>query len=308
MTHVLLDFDKAGAEWVVTAYLANEARMISIVESKKSPHLGTGSLMTGASEEFVLAEHKLIGNATDPDLIAELRNKLAIPLGIWLPRVMSIRQAGKKSNHGLNYRMGYRRFGLENELEEAEAKRLRERYLAAYPNLQLWWDALEAELRNNRRTLSNCFGRRRKFLDTWGPDLFEKATAFKPQSTVADVVNGAMCDAYEDSSADFEPADLLANVHDSLCYQYPVEDWQRAAGFVCKMGFEYLNPELSYSGRKFHIDTTLKIGASWGDPQYQDRKFTGAGMLDIELSNDPTTMATRLKETWEILRAAASTQ
>ena len=33
----------------------------------------------------------------------------------WLPRIMSLRQCGKKSNHGLNYDEGSGEFGLINK-------------------------------------------------------------------------------------------------------------------------------------------------------------------------------------------------
>lgn len=290
MSHLLLDFDKAGAEWVVTAYLANDPRMIEVCETGKSPHLMTGQLISGAPEEFVLREHKLVGSNTDPEVISQLRAQLGLmPPGIFLPRVMSIRQAGKKSNHGLNYRMGYRRFGLENELEEAEAKRIRELYITrAYPNLQLWWHAIEVELKMNNRTLENCFGRRRRFMDSWGPDLFEKATAFKPQSTVGDIVNQGMNDAFEDTSIEHSFAELLANVHDSLAYQYPTNRWIECAAFVCDMAFNKLNPTLCYSQREFTIGTDLKIGKHWGE-----------GMISVKLENNPEVMEQRLQEAWE---------
>ena len=35
MTYMLLEFDLAGAEWVVVAYLSGDERMIDVVESGK---------------------------------------------------------------------------------------------------------------------------------------------------------------------------------------------------------------------------------------------------------------------------------
>src|SRR5215510_138225 len=131
---MMLEFDLAGAEWVVVAYLANDENMIGVVKSGKSPHIVTGSLISGASEDFVLQEHKLVGSHTDPNTIEMLRRQLTIPPGIFLPRIMSIRQAGKKSNHGLNYNMKYRRFALENEMPEADAEPIVNAYVnKAYP-------------------------------------------------------------------------------------------------------------------------------------------------------------------------------
>jgi hypothetical protein len=119
---MFLEFDLANAEWVVTAYLAGDENMIEIIQSGRSPHIATGALISGAPEEFVLEEHKLLGMQSDPDTIRSIRKGLKIPQGIFMPRSMSIRQAGKKSNHGLNYGMRYRRFALENEMPETDAK------------------------------------------------------------------------------------------------------------------------------------------------------------------------------------------
>src|SRR5262252_5768753 len=202
---LILEMDLAGAEWVVVAYLSNDPNMLGVVSSGKSPHVVTGALISGASEEFVLEEHKLVGSHTDPNTIELIRTGLKVPPNTFLPRVMSIRQAGKKSNHGLNYNMKYRRFALENEMLEADAQPIVERYVnVAYPGIKDYWAGVKKELKDNRRTLVNCFGRKVKLRGEWGEELFNQAYSFKPQSTVVDSVNGAMVLAYTDESPDFK--------------------------------------------------------------------------------------------------------
>jgi DNA polymerase I-like protein with 3'-5' exonuclease and polymerase domains len=49
---------------------------------------------------------------------------------------MSIRQLGKKSNHGGNYGMGYRRCAREWEIPEYEAKKILPLYHQAYPGVE----------------------------------------------------------------------------------------------------------------------------------------------------------------------------
>jgi DNA polymerase I-like protein with 3'-5' exonuclease and polymerase domains len=176
---------------------------------------------------------------------------------------MTVRQAGKKSNHGLNYGMGYRRFALENEMPETEARNLHTLYSQqAYVRLPHWWEATKEQLRKTRE-LHNCFGRKRHFFGEWGAELFDQAYSFVPQSTVVDIVNQAMCDIYEDQSPLFRPMELLAQVHDSLLVQYPTGNLQDLAHFIEAMAV-YLAPELEYNGHKFKIGVDAKVGFRWG--------------------------------------------
>ena len=180
--NILMELDKAGAEWVIVAYASGDASMIHVIESGKSPHTVTGSLISGAPEEFVERENAIIGHHTDPDTIYDLRMEHfqnEFENSNWFfPRIFSIRQMGKKSNHGLNYDMRYRRFALENEMDETESKAIVESYHRdAYPGIKLWHNTIKNKL-NENRTLENCFGRRRKFFDAWGPELFDAAYSF----------------------------------------------------------------------------------------------------------------------------------
>lgn len=265
-----MDFDKAGAEWVVVAYASGDDNMLGVLERNESPHVATGHLITGAPTELIILEDKLLDKATDPDLLLEKRSttpELAPLLKLpFLPRSMTIRQAGKKSNHGLNYGMKYRRFALENEIPEAEAADLVTLYTeVAYPRIPEWWQATREQLRKNR-TLTNCFGRKVRLMGEWGVELFDKAYSFVPQSTVGDVVNRAIRGAYEDDSRVFRRADLLSQKHDSATYQYPITELNDMVDFALQFAQDedFMSPELEYGGRKFHIGTDLKVGFDMG--------------------------------------------
>lgn len=276
---LLMEFDLAGAEWVVVAYLSRDDNMLGVVRSGKSPHVVTGSLISGASEAFVLQEHELVGSHTDATTIEHIRRKLNIPPNIFLPRVMSIRQAGKKSNHGLNYNMKFRRFALENEMLEEDAKPIVEAYSTkAYPGIQNYWGDIRRELKDNKRRLTNCFGRKVHLRDEWGETLFNQAYSFKPQSTVVDIVNRAMRLAFKDQSRAFQEMFLGAQVHDSLQVQAPVpedlEDWIMLAIMALKIK-NYMRPEIEYHGQAFRLGCDLKIGVNWGE------------MQSVKLDDDP---------------------
>ena len=295
--HILIEFDKVSAEWICVAYLSNDARMLDVVKQGKDPHLITGSLLSGAPEELVAKEDRLVRKATDPIEIEHLRSRLPELNDYFLPRVYSIRQMAKRCNHALNYGMGYRRFALETEVDETEAKRIVNTYFnQAYPGIKIWWGAIEEQLRRNDRTLVNCFGRKCRLLDAWGVELFEKARSFLPQSTVTDMVHEGMIKCFDDQSRPFRPLELLEDGHDSLLYQYPVGRWRSMAFAVAKMAFDYMSPVAIYSIKEFKIDTEVTIGLDWG---HMEKVKISPRYKDINKN------AENIRKTWERLRGEA---
>lgn len=292
---MLIEFDKAGAEWVVVAYLSGDSRMLEVIKNKRDPHLVTGSTLSGVSEELVKQEDKLLNKSTDPSYIEEKRKELPKLLegDYFLPPNMSIRQAGKKANHSLNYGLGYKTFALKTEMVEKDAKRLVESYRnEVYPGIPVWWETTRKRLANNNNILENCFGRKYKFMHPKGPDLFEAAYSFVPQSTVADVTNRGMILTYEDNSPDFQSVELLAQVHDSIIVQTPFDDYERVARVCLRIALDYMNPTLEYNSREFHIGTDIKIGHNRGN------------MQEVPLGNDTKEMAESLRKMQEELDGA----
>lgn len=289
---LLLEFDKSGAEWVVVAYLSGDARMIDVVESGKSPHVVTGAIMSRAPEELVKKEDKIIEKNTDPDVISALRRQHMpelFDMNLFLPRTMSIRQCGKKSNHGLNYDEQYRTFALTNEIEEWEAKIIVAKYREeVYPGIPLWHEAIRDELKDGR-TLIDLLGNRVTLLDEWGGDLFRQAYSYKPQSTVVGCVNEAMRLMYSDRSPAFLKADLLTQTHDSVTLQYPL-DFEQMAYFAMIFGLGYMSPELTCNSRTFKIKTDLKVGLNWGH------------MVEVPLTADVNEVYHGLRSAWSGLQ------
>lgn len=272
---ILIEFDLAGAEWVVVAYLAGDENMMGVIKSGKSPHIVTGALISGAPESIVLQDHEMVGSHTDPDTIASLRAGINFPAGIFLPRSMSIRQAGKKSNHGCNYYMRYKRFALENEMPEADAEPIVDFYSKkAYPGLQEYWKGIQGTLRTEGRVLKNCLGRKVRIMGEWGVELWMAAYSFIPQSTVFDVCRKGMIRAYNDDTIEFHDLHIGAQVHDSIMSNYPLpsdkDGWYRLATFMHKMVHKHMRTELHYAGavdqveRSFTLDADAKIGYNWG--------------------------------------------
>lgn len=299
---MLLNFDLSGADWVTAAYVSRDPAMLDVVKSGRSPHNVTGARICGVSEDLVVKDDKLIKLNRDPDVIAQLRREHLPELSkaTYLPRTLSIRQMAKKANHGLNFAETYRTFALLNELEEREAKRIVYAYTCncanfcggricrcAYPGVRAWWDATDDQLRKTRR-LTNCFGRTVYFMGQIGKDLFKQGYSFLPQSTTGDCCAYGMDGMFEDDSADFRPAQLLAQVHDSLLTQYLSRDWKAMGRYAVKLGREYLRPVLDY-GEPYQLNTDLKVGFDW------------AAMLEIKLCDDADVLADRLHEAYDTL-------
>ena len=183
--HVLIQYDKKQAEWVLVAYLAGDLNMIRAVEQGVDLHRWTGSLMF----------NKPMNEITKPE-----------------------RKIAKSCNHGLNYDMGIGTFALQQLVNDNEARQWYEKYHSAYPGIRnTYHREVQDELKAGR-TLYNLLGRRRPFLDRWGDELFKAAYDFKPQSTVGHLISLAVADAYGKK-------DLLTQTHDSILtqedYRYP---------------------------------------------------------------------------------------
>ena len=286
---LFIELDKSGAEWVVVAYVSGDERMIKVCENGEDPHLITGSLISGSPLSHVELESNIVGLHTDPDLISKLRIGMGIEDNWFIPRSMSIRQCGKKANHGLNYDESHVTFSLKNEIAESEAKRIIEKYHLGYPGIREGHRRTREQLSEDR-TLYACefpepypLHRKQRFLEAWGGDLFRRAYSFIPQSTIGDITNRAMILFYQDRS--LENVELLANGHDSLLLQTQADDWGKTAVNIRRIA-NHLNPTLSYEGQKFQIGTELKIGRNWG------------GMKKVKLNGSVKELGERLEDGW----------
>jgi len=253
--------------------------MILVAESGESPHPQTGELISGAPKSFILFEEGHIGHLTDAVTIAEVRAKHlpdtweGIPIDdFFLPRTMSIRQCGKKANHGLNYREEYATFALTSGLDEKDAKTIIAAYrgehgntpsedaLVAYPELRKWYHEIEESLRSDNRTLNNCYGQTRQFLDKWGQRLFNQATAFIPQSTVGNITNRAMRGIYHYGN---DRIALGAQVHDSLLTHHKFSSFDELADQIRFVG-ECFNMPITYRDVTFSLNRDVTLGVNWG--------------------------------------------
>ncbi len=249
--YVLYNVDLSQAENRVVAYIAPEPLMIDAFESGTDIHAQTGGL---------------ISNLTLSEVIQQDGDKTPCDIG---GGQFTWRFWGKKANHGLNYGLGYRNFALLYEITEKEAKFIIEKYHAAYPGVRKYHSWIKEQLSKDR-TLENCYGRKRKFMDRWGDSLFKAAYDFPPQSTVAEKINReGVCEIYYNQQT-YRPIDLLLQVHDSISFQISIHhDWKTHADCLSHIK-ESLERPLQWKGREFIIPAELKMGFNLYDMQEVD--------------------------------------
>ncbi len=132
--------------------------------------------------------------------------------------------------HGTNYLMGIKKLAIMAGISESLAKELQDFYFHLNPEVKKWQEDIQKEIAT-KGYLTTIFGRRRWFLNKNDPMLANKATAFKPSSTIADLVNHSWVDLVEKH----KEIDVLMQTHDSLTVQYDIKEasWARKAIIQC---------------------------------------------------------------------------
>lgn len=301
--YFLAEFDKRQAEWVETAFLSGDANMMEVIEKGLDAHVRTAQLMYGAPVELIEKEAKIIGNSTDETWIKEQRLKYCPEVFKYSPPVnMSMRQAGKKSNHGFNYDLSPIGFSDANQMPLDDSKRCYAGYHKSYPGIRLWYKRTVEELQTKGRTLETFFGRKRWFGDRWADDMWKAAYAYRPQSTVADLVNLGLIALYKDQKDYMQYVDILGQVHDSILVQYPlnkIEEFGKAAVMIKK----YLEPIITYGGRSHVIATDLKVGPDWGKAKVdKETKIWTGGMREIKLTDNHEEISKSIQEAYTMFR------
>lgn len=275
--HIMIAADKKQAEWVVTAFMTGDAKMMDVVQTGKDAHAVSGSLICGLPLEYVYLEDSYTGHSRDSYEIEEARKRLDADYpeqsrekmkekhsDAWWPRRYSIRQLGKHSNHGWNYDMSANRFAEEYETSQHEAETARHRYRnVAYPGLVRGHEAIRHRV-NTQRFLETPYGLRRYFYKELTDELYREAYDFIPQSTVAWNVNRGIVRTYEQTDSIMQPFEFLIQCHDEMAGQYPLGDNWKLAQAIRRI-VENMHDDLEIEGREFTIETEIEIGPNWRD-------------------------------------------
>jgi len=243
--NLLIQFDFKQAETWVVAHMANEPNM----------------------------KHSLLHGDIHTDTACVIYNCKADAV------TKPMRYIGKRSNHALAYREGYLMFtsSVNKESDKApyvvitnkEGKRITETWHGYY-NLKQWWGRIEYDLGQNHRTLKTPYGRIRTFFAPWGSELFKEATAFLPQSTAVDHLNGAIQPEvgivgglreirrrYVAKGA----CKVVNQSHDSLI----IEAANGEAHNLIEPITQLLYRPMVINGEEFRIPVEVEIGERWGE-------------------------------------------
>ena len=140
-------------------------------------------------------------------------------------------------------------------------------------SLQSWWTEIEDKLRQNR-ILTTVYGRRRPFYNQWGNELFKEATAFEPQSTIADHmfgavqkeigIEGGIRDIFRrivsPSKGDIR---IINTAHDSVILEVPV-DRVKEVGLEC---LSILQRPIMIKGETFTIPADASYSERWNEDE-----------------------------------------
>lgn len=233
--HILIEIDEKQAEAHAVSYMCEDANMMNAFETGIDVHTFNASKIFNIPMEEVTKTQ---------------------------------RQMGKKVVHASNYRMGPQTFSDnlakdEIYMSKGECKKLLDAYDNRFPNLKRWHRSIEDEV-SKTRILYNLFGRPKKFLGMLDRGTFGQAYSYKPQSTIAELLNRGMVSLYYDIEFNKYDISMLATVHDSILIQVHKKHIKELYD-VFKLFSDHLSYKFTYKGRSFTIGLDAKIGFIWGN-------------------------------------------
>lgn len=261
--NVLLAFDLSQAETWCVAALANEQSMFYALKNGDI-HAQTGVVLF--HEKFTYCDHQWTGQS----------DKRCTECGVVV--LKDERYVGKRYNHASSYRMGFSRAaevinkdsidtGVSVSL--TQSKKYSEKWHGYY-HLKQWWDSIEDKLNTQRRTLRTVYGFQRTFFAPWGDELLKEATAFEPQSTVADHTFGAIQPEVGISGGiigvrrkvqHIGEVKLVHTAHDSLMLELP----RAILDDIIPLVYTQMLRPLIINNIEFTIPVDGEVGERWGE-------------------------------------------
>lgn len=235
--YLLLQADYKQAEAVVVAYLINDVKLKKLFQ-----------------DSFGKSDEECVANGWDVHKITAASMFGCSVLDVTKEQ----RTVGKTIRHATNYSAGPDVVANRLGITRKEAKSYLDRYHAGTPQLHLWHQRIQDELRRTR-VLTNLFGRKHRFLDRWGDTLFRSAYSFIPQSTVGDLLNHALINIYNNLNS---WCHLALQLHDAV-YVYIKPHELNAA--IEAMRENMLIPLYTDQGEQFTIDVDFSCGDTWGE-------------------------------------------
>lgn len=138
-----------------------------------------------------------------------------------------------------------------------EVERIQAWYFARFPAIPTWQSRLKSDL-NSTRTVRNAFGYRRYFFERMEGNIYNRAAAWIPQSTIGLLINHI----WDRIAVELPAVQILLQVHDSLVGQYPIAD---APTYRRRLGEIGASTPIPYP-EPLRIPVGVKVSEkSWGD-------------------------------------------
>jgi uracil-DNA glycosylase family 4 len=236
--HILIQGDLKRAEAMFVAFDSTSKKLQDLyTDPRINPYLEFASetlhRRVTKAEEMVYKTFKQVTHASNYGMA-------------WKKLIMVLRLAGINIED-LEIR------GLWSGKKKAEF--LIDSYHASYPEIRGVWHRRIKDTVRPTRCIHDAFGRRRLFLDRMDDDLFRKAFAQRPQSSIVTVTNIGVRRLTD------QHYPVIAQVHDSIVIEVPEEDsYDSAVALERAM----TTPVTSWGGT-FTIPVEIKVGYSWGD-------------------------------------------
>jgi len=242
--YIMISADLAQAEDRYVNWKAGDIKGIQDYLDGKDPHWENCKLFFDLPEE-------LLYDKSDSDHY-RMRNNLT-----------------KHANHANNYDMGPVKFRellvradyLEYTLKDC--KLLQAKIKRKKPMIEAWKAWVRSQITESR-TLVTSLGRKKIFYGRISDDLFRKAYAFDPQSTIGELMSICIRDVHD--ALYKEGLRILMNVHDEIVCQVPKGT---EADFIPKMREVMEIPiqvtDIYGQERELIIPVDFKIGYSWGE-------------------------------------------
>jgi DNA polymerase I-like protein with 3'-5' exonuclease and polymerase domains len=264
---VLVACDLSQAESWIVAFLANERNMKHALMYGDIHTESAGNALFHAKASCA---HQWIKQGKDKRWVCEA----------CLNEVTEVmRYVGKRYNHASAYRMGAERAAqvINKDSDKppyftVTVKQSKEFSAAwhTYFDLKSWWAEIEATLAATR-TLVTPYRRKRTFFAQWGNELFKEATAYVPQSTVADHFKGAvqpelgvvggLKEVHRQLVKPYPDHKLINESHDSCMLEIPLAI---APEIVARMK-ELIRRPLIVNNEEFTIPVDAEMGERWGE-------------------------------------------
>lgn len=262
--HLLLAFDLSQAETWVVAHLANEQNMMEALKYGDI-HSQTATVLYDRAND---CKHKWT-DCKD--------GKTCSVCGVSVTTIE--RYAGKQNNHAQSYLMGpFKLAEVFNKnsdkppymiVSNAEAKVMSVKWHSYY-NLKPWWDDVKYKLDKNKRVMETVYGFRRTFFGQWGDELIKEATAFEPQSTVADHALGAIQKELGIKGGILEVSRLCKRIGGArpvhTAYDSIMLEVHRDAVYdIAPQVYGLMLRPLVINGMEFTIPVDGEVGERWGE-------------------------------------------